>query len=131
MFDFGRERGLNLELAPLMTSQASRENVIPARHPEECSIEGWRGRHTVILNGWRDSQDCERPPDLRMLYCPLLPNKVQPNFNPAVSGYRFQKRYNPLTDFSFPHRNLPPSILQLLRLLLGRLLTISFGNLSK
>lgn len=82
MFDFGKERGLELALASETSQSKSLSNL------ESPDLKDSPRRYAVQLNGWKENADGEsreRSPDLRMLYCPLLPNEVQPDFNPAVS----------------------------------------------
>ena len=45
--------------------------------------ERFKGRYAQILLGSKDRDG--GPPVFRIVYCPLLPNRIQPHFDPAVS----------------------------------------------
>ena len=46
-------------------------------------------KYAQRYDGWRSKFDSnrERPPDVRFVYCPLLPNAVQPGFDPTTAHY--------------------------------------------
>lgn len=103
--DFGSDRGLDIvvrtPLAPLPPhplDPAGRKDTDgrPLRkslEPEEID-ERFKGRYAQVLDGhWigsalpspRSAQQEKPDSDLAFVYCPLLPNSIQPGFDPAVS----------------------------------------------
>jgi len=106
LHDFARECGIVMQTHP-STEHELRQGAEREKAAREAAeqVAGdtestWAGeadrvhdefdhKYAQRYDGWRSKFDSnrERPPDVRFVYCPLLPNAVQPGFDPTTAHY--------------------------------------------
>ncbi len=97
--EFGVERGYDIvaerDIPPLpphpldpSSAKDRKGNALRKRLSAQETEERFAGRFAQILNGRKQHAGVQSDgePDLRILYCPLLPSAAQPEYDPAVSG---------------------------------------------
>ena len=104
LHEFGDDTGLHIEphdhaLAERIAREiaaAEKESPRPPEHDEwegtgERVREQYEHKYAQRFNGWRKRRsgdvDTSRTPDVRLVYCPLLPNAVQAGFDPTTASY--------------------------------------------
>lgn len=104
LHDFGSEMGVHIEAHDKeLAERIARETAAAEAQPQtEESQAEWEGaadrvreqyehKYAQRFNGWRVRRsgdvDTARPPDMRMVYCPLLPNAAQAGFDPTTASY--------------------------------------------
>lgn len=110
LHEFGEECGLQVEIQPATRAaneaakRAGEENAAHAQQRKEQGIEHtpeaiqeeaerirneYEARLAQRFDGWRlrRGKPAGRDPDVRLVYCPLFPNAVQPGFDPSTAHY--------------------------------------------
>ena len=100
--EFGEERGFDIipstELDPLPPhpldlegKKDSKGNILRTQLDAAEIEERFRGRYAQTLEAWAVAKREQGvDPDFRIVYCPLLPSSVQPEFDPAVSAIKLR-----------------------------------------